>query len=107
MKFLFCCQVKLQMYAEYFRTIGMIFIMAIVFLCAFQQAASLAYNYWLSLWADDLPVNGTQRDHELKLGVFAALGFTQGGSKGNWPYSGWVKGHNYLTLIIYYYYSSA
>ncbi|XP_076020047.1 multidrug resistance-associated protein 1-like [Genypterus blacodes] len=71
-------RVKLQMYAEYFRTIGMIFIMAIVFVCAFQQAASLAYNYWLSLWADDLPVNGTQSDHVLKLGVFGALGFTQG-----------------------------
>ncbi|XP_070706055.1 multidrug resistance-associated protein 1-like [Pempheris klunzingeri] len=71
-------RVKLQMYREYFRTVGLIFITAIIFLCAFQQAASLAYNYWLSLWADDAPVNGTQSDHELKLSVFAALGFTQG-----------------------------
>ncbi|XP_074546321.1 multidrug resistance-associated protein 1-like isoform X1 [Halichoeres trimaculatus] len=43
-----------------------------------RQAASLAYSYWLSLWADEPPVNGTQRDHDLKLSVFAALGFTQG-----------------------------
>ncbi|KAG7215736.1 hypothetical protein INR49_021957, partial [Caranx melampygus] len=71
-------RVKLQMYKEYFRTVGLTFIMTIVFLCAFQQAASLAYNYWLSLWADELPVNGTQCNHELKLSVFAALGFTQG-----------------------------
>lgn len=79
--FFVCCQVKLQMYREYFRTIGLTCIMTIIFLCAFQQAASLAYNYWLSLWADEAPVNGTQSDHELKLSVFAALGFTQGGSK--------------------------
>uniref|UniRef100_A0A8D3E5I5 ABC-type glutathione-S-conjugate transporter n=1 Tax=Scophthalmus maximus TaxID=52904 RepID=A0A8D3E5I5_SCOMX len=70
-------RVKLQMYREYFKTIGLTFIMTIVFLCAFQQAASLAYNYWLSLWADDLPVNGTGSNHELKLSVFTALGFTQ------------------------------
>ncbi|XP_038595541.1 multidrug resistance-associated protein 1-like [Micropterus salmoides] len=66
------------MYREYFRTVGLTFIMTIIFFCAFQQAASLAYSYWLSLWADDPPVNGTQSDHELKLSVFAALGFTQG-----------------------------
>ncbi|XP_059195026.1 multidrug resistance-associated protein 1-like, partial [Centropristis striata] len=71
-------RVKLQMYREYLRTVGLTFITTIVFLCSFQQAASLAYSYWLSLWADDPPVNGTQADHRLKLGVFAALGCTQG-----------------------------
>ncbi|KAM4521267.1 multidrug resistance-associated protein 1-like, partial [Odontesthes bonariensis] len=71
-------RVKLQTYREYFRTVGLTFIMTIIFLCAFQQAASLTYSYWLSLWADDPSVNGTQSDHELKLSVFAALGFTQG-----------------------------
>ncbi|KAI3362535.1 hypothetical protein L3Q82_012837, partial [Scortum barcoo] len=71
-------RVKLQLYREYFRTVGLTFIMTIIFLCAFQQAASLAYNYWLSLWADELPVNGTQTDHELKLSVFGTLGITQG-----------------------------
>ncbi|XP_051906935.1 multidrug resistance-associated protein 1-like [Hippocampus zosterae] len=71
-------RVKLQVYGDYFRTVGLSFIMTIVFLCAFQQAASLAYSYWLSLWADDRPVNGTQMDHMLRLGVFGALGLTQG-----------------------------
>ncbi|XP_068425589.1 multidrug resistance-associated protein 1-like [Clinocottus analis] len=71
-------RVKLQTYREYFKTVGLTFIMTIIFLCAFQQAASLAYSYWLSLWADEPPVNGTQSDHELKLSVFGALGFTQG-----------------------------
>uniref|UniRef100_A0A8C1V5V3 ABC-type glutathione-S-conjugate transporter n=1 Tax=Cyprinus carpio TaxID=7962 RepID=A0A8C1V5V3_CYPCA len=67
-------RVKLEMYVDYFRTIGLAFIIPIIFLYAFQQAASLAYNYWLSLWADDPVVNGTQVDTDLKLGVFGALG---------------------------------
>lgn len=68
------------MYREYFRTVGPTIIAAIVFLCAFQQAASLAYSYWLSLWADEPALNAT-RSHQLRLGVFAALGLTQGGSE--------------------------
>ena len=68
-----CCpcgflQVKLEMYMEYFKTIGMAFILPILFLYVFQQAASLTYNYWLSLWADDPIVNGTQLNTDLKLG---------------------------------------
>uniref|UniRef100_A0A8C6TA17 ATP-binding cassette, sub-family C (CFTR/MRP), member 6b, tandem duplicate 1 n=1 Tax=Neogobius melanostomus TaxID=47308 RepID=A0A8C6TA17_9GOBI len=71
-------QVRLQTYKEYFETIGLAFLVIIVLLYAFQQGASLSYNYWLSVWADDAPVNGTQSDHDLRLGVFAALGLTQG-----------------------------
>uniref|UniRef100_A0A671NH09 ABC-type glutathione-S-conjugate transporter n=1 Tax=Sinocyclocheilus anshuiensis TaxID=1608454 RepID=A0A671NH09_9TELE len=71
-------RVKLEMYVEYFRTIGLAYIIPVIFLYAFQQAASLAYNYWLSQWADDPVVNGTQVDTDLKLGVFGALGFAQG-----------------------------
>ncbi|XP_061888037.1 multidrug resistance-associated protein 1-like [Entelurus aequoreus] len=71
-------RVKLQVYQEYFRTVGLTLIMTILFLCAFHQSASLAYSYWLSLWADDLPINGTQADHVLRLSVFGALGLTQG-----------------------------
>uniref|UniRef100_A0A4W5L606 ABC-type glutathione-S-conjugate transporter n=1 Tax=Hucho hucho TaxID=62062 RepID=A0A4W5L606_9TELE len=63
---------------EYFKTIGMAFIIPIVFLYAFQQGASLAYNYWLSLWADEPIVNGTQVDTDMKLAVYGALGFAQG-----------------------------
>ncbi|KAG9334968.1 hypothetical protein JZ751_006191, partial [Albula glossodonta] len=71
-------RVKLEMYMEYFRTIGLALILPILFLYAFQQAASLTYNYWLSLWADDPIVNGTQLNTDLKLGVYGALGFAQG-----------------------------
>jgi len=66
------------MYKKYFKTIGLVSIIPIVFLYAFQQGASLAYNYWLSMWADDPIVNGTQTDTDLKLTVFGALGFVQG-----------------------------
>uniref|UniRef100_A0A4W4G3P0 ABC-type glutathione-S-conjugate transporter n=1 Tax=Electrophorus electricus TaxID=8005 RepID=A0A4W4G3P0_ELEEL len=71
-------RVKLDMYVEYFRTIGPALIVPIIFLYAFQQAASLGYNYWLRLWADDPVVNGTQTDADAKLAVFCALGFAQG-----------------------------
>ncbi|XP_071760532.1 multidrug resistance-associated protein 1-like [Centroberyx gerrardi] len=71
-------RVKLEMYKEYFKTIGLVLIIPIVLLYAFQQSASLGYNYWLSLWADEPVVNGTQMDTDLKLGVFGALGFAQG-----------------------------
>uniref|UniRef100_A0AAY5EJZ7 ABC-type glutathione-S-conjugate transporter n=1 Tax=Electrophorus electricus TaxID=8005 RepID=A0AAY5EJZ7_ELEEL len=70
-------QVKLELYVEYFRTIGLAFIVPILFLYAFQQAASLAYSYWLSLWADEPVVNGTQLNTDMKLGVYGALGFAQ------------------------------
>uniref|UniRef100_A0A8C4HVT0 ABC-type glutathione-S-conjugate transporter n=1 Tax=Dicentrarchus labrax TaxID=13489 RepID=A0A8C4HVT0_DICLA len=71
-------RVRLEMYQKYFKTIGLAIIIPIVFLYAFQQGASLAYNYWLSMWADDPVVNGTQIDTDLKLTVFGALGFVQG-----------------------------
>uniref|UniRef100_A0A8C8K681 ATP-binding cassette, sub-family C (CFTR/MRP), member 6a n=1 Tax=Oncorhynchus tshawytscha TaxID=74940 RepID=A0A8C8K681_ONCTS len=74
----FLPQVRLEMYMEYFKTIGMAFIIPIVFLYAFQQGASLTYNYWLSLWADEPIVNGTQVDTDMKLAVYGALGFAQG-----------------------------
>nr|XP_049593463.1 multidrug resistance-associated protein 1-like isoform X1 [Syngnathus scovelli] len=76
-------RVKARVYGDYFRRVGLPFITTIVFLCAFQQAASLAYSYWLSLWADERAAdqraaNGTGPGHALRLGVFGALGLTQG-----------------------------
>lgn len=71
-------RVKLEMYVEYFRTISLALIVPILFLYAFQQGASLAYNYWLSMWADEPIINGTQLNADMKLGVYGALGFAQG-----------------------------
>ena len=65
---------------EYFKTVGLAFTLPIIFLYAFQQAASLGYNYWLSVWADSPIINGTQHDTDLKLGVFGTLGLAQGQS---------------------------
>lgn len=93
------------MYKKYFKTIGLAIIIPIVFLYAFQQGASLAYNYWLSVWADDPVVNGTQIDTDLKLAVFGALGFVQGRRlsqvyihSGRPPPGRWS--HNYLDLVL-------
>ena len=66
------------MYMEYFKTIGVALVVPIVLMYAFQQGASLTYNYWLSLWADGPIVNGTQQGTDLKLAVFGALGLAQG-----------------------------
>lgn len=88
------------MYVEYFRTIGLAFIIPIIFLYAFQQAASLAYNYWLSLWADDPVVNGTQVDTDLKLGVFGALGFAQGSKSFMFLNPHWLSLNFVLFLTI-------
>ncbi|XP_041086709.1 multidrug resistance-associated protein 1-like isoform X3 [Polyodon spathula] len=71
-------RVKMAIYMEYFKTIGLALILPIIFLYVFQQAASLSYNYWLSMWADDPVVNGTQLDTDFKLGVYGVLGFAQG-----------------------------
>ncbi|XP_062388680.1 multidrug resistance-associated protein 1 [Sardina pilchardus] len=71
-------RVKLEMYVEYFKTVGLRLTIPILLLYVFQQAASLGYNYWLSVWADDPIINGTQHDTDLKLSVFGALGFAQG-----------------------------
>ncbi|XP_053533876.1 multidrug resistance-associated protein 1 isoform X3 [Ictalurus punctatus] len=71
-------RVQLEMYMVYFRTIGLAFIIPVIFLYAFQQAASLGYNYWLQLWADDPVINGSQNKADVKLAVFGALGFAQG-----------------------------
>ncbi|XP_053370822.1 multidrug resistance-associated protein 1-like [Clarias gariepinus] len=72
-------RVKLDIYKVYFRTIGLAFILPIIFLYAFQQAASLGYYYWLQDWAND-SVQGWANDsvQDVRLAVFAALGFAQG-----------------------------
>ena len=43
-----------------------------------NHIASLASNYWLSLWTDDPVINGTQQYTNVRLGVYGALGISQG-----------------------------
>ncbi|KAM3826734.1 multidrug resistance-associated protein 1-like isoform 1-T1 [Vipera latastei] len=71
-------KVKTTVYGEYMKAIGLgiSFLSIFLFLC--NHVASLASNYWLSLWTDDPVLNGTQQHTRLRLGVYGALGISQG-----------------------------
>uniref|UniRef100_A0A670Z5W4 Multidrug resistance-associated protein 1 n=1 Tax=Pseudonaja textilis TaxID=8673 RepID=A0A670Z5W4_PSETE len=71
-------KVRTTVYWEYMRAIGLVisFLSLLLFLC--NHVASLASNYWLSLWTDDPVLNGTQQHTSLRLGVYGALGISQG-----------------------------
>lgn len=71
-------QVKLSVFWAYLKAIGMLlsFISLLLFLA--HHLGSLFSNYWLSLWTDDPVVNGTQPDRMMRLGVYGALGLSQG-----------------------------
>ncbi|XP_071976750.1 multidrug resistance-associated protein 1-like isoform X2 [Engystomops pustulosus] len=71
-------RVKLAVFWEYMKAIGLLlsFLSVILFLC--NHVSSLASNYWLSLWTDDDVVNGTQPHTKMRLSVYGALGMSQG-----------------------------
>lgn len=76
--FLLPLQVKATVYWEYMKAIGLYISFLSVFLFMCNHIASLASNYWLSLWTDDPVVNGTQQYTNVRLGVYGALGISQG-----------------------------
>uniref|UniRef100_A0A3Q0SJL6 Multidrug resistance-associated protein 1 n=1 Tax=Amphilophus citrinellus TaxID=61819 RepID=A0A3Q0SJL6_AMPCI len=71
-------QVKLSVFWAYLKAIGVLlsFISLLLFLA--HHLVSLFSNYWLSLWTDDPVVNGTQPNRLMRLGVYGALGLSQG-----------------------------
>ncbi|XP_060921677.1 multidrug resistance-associated protein 1 isoform X1 [Labrus mixtus] len=71
-------RVKLSVFWSYLRAIGVLlsFISLLLFLA--HHLVSLFSNYWLSLWTDDPVVNGTQPNRRMRLGVYGALGLSQG-----------------------------
>ncbi|XP_048187708.1 multidrug resistance-associated protein 1 [Perognathus longimembris pacificus] len=71
-------KVKLSVYWDYMKAIGLFlsFLSLFLFLC--NHVSALASNYWLSLWTDDPIINGTQGHTEFWLGVYGALGISQG-----------------------------
>lgn len=71
-------RVKATVYWEYMKAIGLYISFLSVFLFMCNHIASLASNYWLSLWTDDPVVNGTQQYTNVRLGVYGALGISQG-----------------------------
>lgn len=76
--FLLPLQVKATVYWEYMKAIGLYISFLSIFLFMCNHIASLASNYWLSLWTDDPVVNGTQQYTNVRLGVYGALGISQG-----------------------------
>uniref|UniRef100_A0A3Q3IG20 Multidrug resistance-associated protein 1 n=1 Tax=Monopterus albus TaxID=43700 RepID=A0A3Q3IG20_MONAL len=71
-------QVKLSVFWAYFKAIGVLLSCISLLLFLAHHLLSLFSNYWLSLWTDDPVVNGTQPDRMRRLGVYGALGLTQG-----------------------------
>ncbi|OXB81823.1 UNVERIFIED_CONTAM: hypothetical protein H355_015020 [Colinus virginianus] len=71
-------RVKATVYWEYMKAIGLYISFLSIFLFMCNHIASLASNYWLSLWTDDPVVNGTQQYTNIRLGVYGALGISQG-----------------------------
>uniref|UniRef100_A0A8C9ZU68 Multidrug resistance-associated protein 1 n=1 Tax=Sander lucioperca TaxID=283035 RepID=A0A8C9ZU68_SANLU len=71
-------EVKLSVFWAYLKAIGVLLSCISLLLFIGHHMASLFSNYWLSLWTDDPVVNGTQPDRMMRLGVYGALGLSQG-----------------------------
>ncbi|KAB1263533.1 Multidrug resistance-associated protein 1 [Camelus dromedarius] len=71
-------QVKLSVYWDYMKAIGLFISFLSIFLFLCNHVAALASNYWLSLWTDDPIINGTQEHTKVRLSVYGALGISQG-----------------------------
>ncbi|XP_053193733.1 multidrug resistance-associated protein 1 [Scomber japonicus] len=71
-------RVRLSVFCAYMKAIGVLlsFISLLLFLT--HHLVSLFSNYWLSLWTDDPVINGTQPYRQIRLGVYGALGLSQG-----------------------------
>ncbi|XP_063790449.1 multidrug resistance-associated protein 1-like [Pseudophryne corroboree] len=70
-------RVKLSVYLEYCKIMGKWFLIMCTIFFIFQQISALGHNYWIGLWADDLPVNGTQQNTSMRLTVYSILGVMQ------------------------------
>uniref|UniRef100_A0A8C0F5K0 Multidrug resistance-associated protein 1 n=1 Tax=Bubo bubo TaxID=30461 RepID=A0A8C0F5K0_BUBBB len=69
---------RATVYWDYMKAIGLFISFLSIFLFMCNHIASLASNYWLSLWTDDPVINGTQQYTNVRLGVYGALGISQG-----------------------------
>ncbi|KAM3916377.1 multidrug resistance-associated protein 1-like [Leptodactylus fuscus] len=70
-------RVKLSVYLEYCRMMGKWYLLMCAVFFIIQQLSALGHNYWIGLWADDPPVNGTQQNTSMRLAVYSILGFVQ------------------------------
>uniref|UniRef100_A0A668V5I2 ATP-binding cassette, sub-family C (CFTR/MRP), member 3 n=1 Tax=Oreochromis aureus TaxID=47969 RepID=A0A668V5I2_OREAU len=71
-------QVKGKVYLEYVKAVGPLLSVVICFLYGCQSAAAIGTNIWLSEWTNDAVTNSTTENVQMRVGVYAALGFAQG-----------------------------
>ncbi|XP_057391654.1 ATP-binding cassette sub-family C member 3 [Balaenoptera acutorostrata] len=70
--------VKLSVFWDYARAVGLCATLVICLLHGGQSAAAIGANVWLSAWTSEAVVNGQQNNTSQRLGVYAALGILQG-----------------------------
>uniref|UniRef100_A0A673W7F6 Canalicular multispecific organic anion transporter 2-like n=1 Tax=Salmo trutta TaxID=8032 RepID=A0A673W7F6_SALTR len=69
---------SLKVFWEYVKAVGPLLTLCICFLYGCQNAAAIGANIWLSQWTNDAAQNMTQENVSMRVGVYAALGITQG-----------------------------
>uniref|UniRef100_A0A8C3TEE3 ATP binding cassette subfamily C member 3 n=1 Tax=Chelydra serpentina TaxID=8475 RepID=A0A8C3TEE3_CHESE len=70
--------VKLTVFWQYMKAVGLVTSLIICFLYCCQNAAAIGANVWLSDWTNEPVINGTQHNTSMRIGVYAALGLLQG-----------------------------
>lgn len=70
--------VKLSVYWDYAKSVGLCTTLFICLLYAGQNAVAIGANVWLSAWTNDVEEHGQQNNTSVRLGVYATLGILQG-----------------------------
>ncbi|XP_032175781.1 canalicular multispecific organic anion transporter 2 isoform X3 [Mustela erminea] len=70
--------VKLSVFWDYAKAMGLYTTVAICVLYPCQTAAAIGANVWLSAWTNEAMVDSRQNNTSMRLGVYAALGVLQG-----------------------------
>ncbi|XP_069338491.1 ATP-binding cassette sub-family C member 3 [Eulemur rufifrons] len=70
--------VKLSVFWDYAKAVGLWTSLAILLLHVGQSGAAIGASVWLSAWANDAMVDSRQNNTSLRLGVYAGLGILQG-----------------------------
>uniref|UniRef100_UPI00358F56A6 multidrug resistance-associated protein 1-like isoform X1 n=1 Tax=Myxine glutinosa TaxID=7769 RepID=UPI00358F56A6 len=75
-------RVKLSVFLEYLRAVGIWLAVIILLLFACQHGATIGANFWLSAWSNDASMNMTEEEAQAntrrRLGVYGAFGGVQG-----------------------------
>ncbi|XP_010618468.1 canalicular multispecific organic anion transporter 2 isoform X1 [Fukomys damarensis] len=71
-------KVKLSVFWDYAKALGLCTTLVICILYVGQSAASIGANVWLSDWANEAMLGSRQNNTSLRLGVYATLGLLQG-----------------------------